>query len=192
MIAANSRANRETSSGGHPAASSDSARWWRRRGPAAPPVPGVALRCDAGRARRNPRQMRVMATQQRRGVQTVMLDHRSTDRLRIERGEWSRLGGAGSATTGPARARSSPRNRVEPSTQPPNASRNGEAGGCTRPASTNLRYADAGSDPRAHPARPSRARRTPPKGGAGSAAGSPDNSTTPSARDARPGQHAPG
>jgi hypothetical protein len=39
-------------------------------------------------------------------------------------------GAGGSQTTGPDSSRSRPRNRSEPSAQPPNASRNGEGGGC--------------------------------------------------------------
>src|SRR5271157_5467693 len=42
-------------------------------------------------------------------------------------------GVGGSQTTGPASSRSRSRNRSEPSTQPPNASRNGEGGGFLSP-----------------------------------------------------------
>ena len=78
-----------------------------------------------------------MATQQRRSVQTAVIDHRSTDDIRVQRSEWSRLG---RGRVGEDRPGAGPQLADEPRRAQRSAAdrpRNGEVRGCARPASTN-------------------------------------------------------
>ncbi len=83
-------------------------------------------------------QVRVVPTAQRRCLKPVILDDRRADHRRVQCSEGVALQAlaAGSLRTAPARDRNWPTNRSDPRIQPPNASRNGDAGGCSTPAST--------------------------------------------------------